>query len=196
MIQIPENLASLGREELLSFAMEVKKQQLLINFNEYNRLKYSAPPAPDGITKIPKPPIPFSSWFELRMFETHLVNLEYEPLTIDYTRKHRYTPDSIIPGTNILVELKGAFEKDEPGKYEPVTEQGGFAFLFVFQRRDTEIAWKKPRKDGSRLLHEEWVAYHHKRGMPFYCTFEDEFADLKKSKSFAEITKRNKITQH
>lgn len=126
--------------------MEVKKQQLLINFNEYNRLKYSAPPAPEGITKIPKPPIPFSSWFELRMFETHLVNLEYEPLTIDYTRKHRYTPDSIIPGTNLLVELKGAFEKDEPGKYESITEQGGFAFLFVFQRRGTEIAWKNPAK--------------------------------------------------
>jgi hypothetical protein len=50
MIQIPESLASLGCEELLSFAMEVKKQQLLIKFNEYNRLKYSAPPAPDGIT--------------------------------------------------------------------------------------------------------------------------------------------------
>lgn len=64
------------------------------------------------------------------MFLTEFVNLECEPITIDYTRKHRYTPDFLIPGTNIFVELKGAFEKDEPGKYEAITEQGGFAFLF------------------------------------------------------------------
>lgn len=176
--------------------MEVKSQQLLVNFNEYNRLRFSPPPAPDGAEKLPKPPLPFSSWFEYRMFNTHLEKLDYEPISIDYVRKHKYTPDSVVPGTNLLIELKGAFEKDEPGKYQAIHEQSGYAFLFVFQRRGTEIAWKKPRKDGTRLLHEEWCAYHYKKGLPFYCTFEDEFEDFKKSRAFQEIYKRHKITQH
>lgn len=72
------------------------------------------------------------------MFEEYLVNLECKPLTIDCTRKHRYTPDSIIPGTNILVELKGAFEKDEA-----VTEQGGRISLYFpapwYRNREEEI---------------------------------------------------------
>lgn len=196
MIQIPENIESLGREALLKFALEVKNQQLLVNFNEYNRLRFSPPPTPEGVEKLPKPPLPFSSWFEYRMFNTHLEKLDYEPISIDYVRKHKYTPDSVVPGTNLLIELKGAFEKDEPGKYQAIHEQSGYAFLFVFQRRGTEIAWKKPRKDGTRLLHEEWCAYHYKKGLPFYCTFEDEFEDFKKSRAFQEIFKRHKITQH
>lgn len=69
-------------------------------------------------------------------------------------------------------------------------------FLHFFLFSSVVVAWKKTRKDGSRLLHEEWVAYHNKKGLPFYCTFEDEFAGFKKSKAFSEITKRHKITQH
>lgn len=178
--------------------MEVKNQQLLVNFNEYNRLRFSPPPAPEG-AKLPKAPKPYRSWFEYRMFNTHLEKLDYEPISVDYILKHKYTPDSIIPGTNLLVELKGSFEKNEPAKYQAIHEQTGYAFLFVFQRRGTEIAWKKPKKDGSRITHEGWVAYHRNKrvnSLPFYCTFEDEFEEFKKSKEFQEIFKRHKITQH
>lgn len=118
------------------------------------------------------------------MFNTHLEKLDCEPISIYYVRKHKYTPDSVVPGTNLLIELKGIFEKDEPGKYQDIHEQSGYAFLFVFQRRDTEIAWKRPRKDGARLLHEKWCAYHYKKVLPFYCAFEDEFEDFKKSRAY------------
>lgn len=130
------------------------------------------------------------------MFETYLVNLEYEPLTIDYTRKHRYTPDSIIPGTNILVELKGAFEKDEPGKYESVTEQGGFAFLFVFQRRGTKSLGRNRGKSDFGCYMKSELRTITNAACLSTALSKTSLLDFKKSKMFAEIIKRHEITQH
>lgn len=167
------DLKSLGRSELLDISYLIKEAQSLVDFNEYNRLRNAPPPLPDGLPKLPKPPLPYSSWFELRMFMGTLKNLPYEPQKLDYTLHKRYTPDSIIPGTNLLVELKGSFEKNDNGKYEAISKQNDVGFIFIFQQPKTEIAWKKPRKDGTRLSNEEWCEYHNKRGLPFYYCFED-----------------------
>ena len=195
-----DDITILSREQLLQLARDVKEAQSGINFNEYIQKKHTFIPDQDYI-KIPKPPLlgdrRYSSWFEMRMFEEGpLQRLQYEPCKVKYVVEHSYTPDFEIPKTNILGDLKGAFQnKEEAAKFLHVIKQNNVAILFVFQQRNIELWWQAKRKDGTRLTHEQWCEFHRKKGVPIYYTFEDEADEYFRSEEFKSIYNAHLIQQ-
>jgi hypothetical protein len=101
--------------------------------------------------------------------------------------------DGFIPYTNILLDAKGALEnKEECSKFVKLNEQYGVAFLFIFSQPGIELAWNPPRKDGTVITQEQWVAYHRiKRRRPFYCCFEDTAQQFIRSMEFQDMVARH-----
>jgi hypothetical protein len=104
--------------------------------------------------KRAKIPAPYKSKYEYEQatrLEEHSINFEYEAHTIDYhdtvqngtcmdcgsTRigvGRRYTPDFWFPNSNLYVETKGKFDRDNRRKMIAICEECDVEIRMVFMR--------------------------------------------------------------
>ena len=93
---------------------------------------------------------------------------DFEPVTIEYSMEHKYTPD-FVPKHNdhILIECKGRFRSSaEAAKYRAIREcNPSKEIIFIFMNPDCPMPHTKKRKDGTRNTHGEWAT---KNGFRWY----------------------------
>ena len=109
-----------------------------------------------------------------------LVRLEYEPKShkVKYVIEHTYQPDWVDAlNDRIFYEAKGVIPTlADAAKYRAVAKSNNVHFIFILQEKDIICPFSRPRKDGSRMTHEEWLK---KEGFD-YC-YQGEEAEFLKS---------------
>lgn len=151
-----------------------------VNWNAYNAQHYSGQVVTvDEVIFLPDlPPVPkpYRSWPEaFIMIFGGLQDCEYEPKQhkLKYVVEHTYSPDSVDPdNSKIVFEIKGVIPTlEDARKYKTVAKQAGVHIVFILQEKGIICPWTRPRKDGSRMSQEEWIA---KEGFQFCYQGEEE----------------------
>ncbi len=86
--------------------------------------------------------------------------LKYEPVQLDYTIPHKYTPDFTSKSGKHWYELKGRFRTGaEAAKYIHIRKYlpKGVTLTFVFMNPKTPMPGAKRRGDGTRMTMVEWA---------------------------------------
>lgn len=189
--------------EKIHYAHLVKQSQQGVDWNAMLRKRHRPPVrTKERIIERPAPVNgnPYDSHLEVRLFEGQgpFAHLPKGRAILEYVSQHRYTSDGFIPYTTILLDAKGALEnKEECSKFVKLHEQYGVAFLFIFSQPGIELAWNPPRKDGTVITQEQWVAYHRiKRRRPFYCCFEDTAQQFIRSLEFQDMVARHQTNDY
>jgi hypothetical protein len=151
-----------------------------VNWNAYNAQHYNGQVVTvDEVIFLPDlPPVPkpYRSWPEaFIMIFGGLQDCEYEPKEhkLKYVVEHVYSPDSVDPENNkIVFEIKGVIPTlEDARKYKTVAQQNGVHIVFILQEKGIICPWSRPRKDGSRMSQEEWIA---DKGFDFCYQGEEE----------------------
>ncbi|MBK5417709.1 hypothetical protein [Pseudomonas sp. TH31] len=163
------------------------------NWNERNDQVFGRKPVtfeealfPPELPPVPKP---FRSWLEVMVsLFGGLNDCEYEPrkYKMKYVTEHTYQPDWVDSLNDRLVwEGKGVIPSlQDANKYRCVARQNGVHFIFIFQCKNINCPWARPRKDGTRMTLEEWCK---KEGFDF--TFEGEEAEFRKTPRYLHLVK-------
>ncbi|MQU52909.1 hypothetical protein [Pseudomonas bubulae] len=137
-----------------------------VDWNAYNDQRYGRKPIPiDDVIFLPSlPPVPkpYRSWPEVHISKFGgLKGLEYEPKShkVKYVIEHTYQPDWIDAlNDRIFYEAKGVIPTlADAAKYRAVAKDNDVHFVFILQERNIICPFARPRKDGSRMTHEEWM---------------------------------------
>jgi hypothetical protein len=156
-----------------------------VDWNAYNDQRYGRKPIPiDDVIFLPSlPPVPkpYRSWPEVHISKFGgLKGLEYEPKShkVKYVIEHTYQPDWVDAlNDRIFYEAKGVIPTlSDARKYRAVAKINNVHFIFILQERNIICPFSRPRKDGSRMTHEEWLK---KEGFD-YC-YQGEEAEFLKS---------------
>ena len=156
-----------------------------VDWNTYNDQRYGRKPIPiDDVIFLPSlPPVPkpYRSWPEVHIAKFGgLKGLEYEPKShkVKYVIEHTYQPDWVDAlNDRIFYEAKGVIPTlADAAKYRAVAKSNNVHFIFILQEKDIICPFSRPRKDGSRMTHEEWLK---KEGFD-YC-YQGEEAEFLKS---------------
>ena len=158
-----------------------------VDWNAYNDQRYGRKPVPiDDVIFLPSlPPVPkpYRSWPEVHISKFGgLKGLEYEPKShkVKYVIEHTYQPDWIDAlNDRIFYEAKGVIPTlADAAKYRAVAKSNNVHFIFILQERNIICPFARPRKDGSRMTHEEWLK---KEGFD-YCYQSEEGKFLKSAR--------------
>ncbi len=108
-------------------------------------------------------PQPYRSGLEYNLHVGPLQDLDYEPMKVDYTVAHKYTPDFVNYNKGIMFEAKGRFEdSSEAAKYIHIRDcNPDWELVFIFEKPDVAMPNAKPRKDGTKFSHKQWAEKHH-----------------------------------
>lgn len=176
-----EEIESLPLIEIKELSLQIFEIQQAVDWNRVNEIRFSKQIENEVVVELPKLPVqpkPFKSWYECwAHYFTIVGKAEYEPKdhNIEYLVPCKYQPDWVSPqNPNIFLEYKGVIQSaDDARKYRLVREQTGKTIIFVFQCRNIELPFQKPRKDGTRQTQEEWCNKH-----GFDYTYGDEYNDF------------------
>ncbi|UUC20518.1 hypothetical protein NOV18_08570 [Pseudomonas asiatica] len=158
-----------------------------VDWNAYNEQRFGRRPvAIDDVIFLPSlPPVPkpYRSWPEVHISKFGgLKDLEYEPKShkVKYVIEHTYQPDWVdAHNDRIFFEAKGVIPTlADAAKYRAVSKHNDVHFVFILQERDVICPFARPRKDGTRMTHEEWVE---KEGFD-YCYQGEEGEFLKSAR--------------
>lgn len=158
-----------------------------VDWNSYNEQRYGRRPVPiDDVIFLPSlPPVPkpYRSWPEVHISRFGgLKGLEYEPKShkVKYVIEHTYQPDWVDSlNDRIFFEAKGVIPTlADAAKYRAVAKHNDVHFIFILQEKDIVCPFARPRKDGSRMTHEEWIK---KEGFD-YCYQGEEGEFLKSAR--------------
>lgn len=174
---------------LKSLCAEIMDYQRSFPWNAYNSVKVCGKDPEDvpGYQKhraMPSSPRPFASWLEFSVqYLGGLSDHERESpdYYIPYVIEHTYKPDNnSILNDRIIIETKGAIRSlEEARKYVAVSRQYDVHFVFVLQCRNIECPWQCEKKDGTKMMHEEWCT---KNGFDY--TYQGEEKDFLNSERF------------
>lgn len=153
-----------GRLELITDTCLASLKK--VDWNTYNDQRYGRKPIPiDDVVFLPShPPVPkpYRSWPEVHIAKFGgLKGLEYEPKShkVKYVIEHTYQPDWVDAlNDRIFYEAKGVIPTlADAAKYRAVAKSNNVHFIFILQEKDIICPFSRPRKDGSRMTHEEWM---------------------------------------
>lgn len=188
-----DQICELPEIEQRQLCHQIRELQMQLDWNAINRDRYSNTPSSDApgvqpsAPKLPPQPRPFRSWHECWIFwNTKAAGAPYEPqdAKVEYTVTCTYQPDwrsGINP--RVVFDAKGVIAtNDEARKFKSVQEQCGIRVIFVFQRRDIELPYQKPRKDGTRQTQEEWCEAN-----GFAYTYAEDYNRFIESEEYKQI---------
>lgn len=156
-----------------------------VHWNEYNEQRFGRKPVTVDevifLPSLPPHPKPFRSWPEVHIgLFGGLKDLEYEPKShkVSYIVEHTYQPDWVDASNDrIFYEAKGIIPTQaDAAKYRSVADCNDVHFVFILQERNIICPFARPRKDGSRMTHEEWV-----KNQKFDYCYQGEEAEFLKS---------------
>lgn len=158
-----------------------------VQWNAYNEQRFGRKPVTVDevifLPSLPPQPKPFRSWPEVHIgLFGGLKDLEYEPKShkVNYVVEHTYQPDWVDANNDrVFYEAKGIIPTQaDAAKYRSVADCNDVHFVFILQERNIICPFARPRKDGSRMTHEEWIK---KEGFD-YCYQGEEGEFLKSAR--------------
>ena len=94
-------------------------------------------------------------WGMGHLLETEGVPFSYEPIRLDYLKKHTYLPDFWLDEQGYFIETKGRFFAQDRAKHLLVKAQNpNTEVRFVFQQPNNRLSKK------SRTTYAEWCEKH------------------------------------